>query len=193
MFNNSSGWRCISLVVNMNPPNDPAVTIAQGKFLRLVSQGTWEYADRMGASGAVLIVAITPERKLVLVEQYRIPLGCYAIELPAGLVGDIPGEEHEALQIAAERELLEETGYTAAEWHWLMTGPSSPGMTTELQSLFLAKNLRREHAGGGDHTEDIIVHEIPLDEVTGWLQAQHAAGKHIELKIYAGLYFALQP
>jgi ADP-ribose pyrophosphatase len=175
----------------MTPPTDPPVTFAQGKYLRLISQGTWEFADRMGASGAVLIVAITPEQKLVLVEQYRIPLGCYAIELPAGLVGDIPGEEHEALQIAAERELLEETGYSAAEWQWLMTGPSSPGMCSELQSLFLAKNLTREHSGGGDHTEDIIVHEIPLDELPQWLMKQHTAGKAIDTKVYAGMYFAL--
>lgn len=175
----------------MNPAAEPAVTLAQGKYLRLVSQGTWEYADRTRASGAVVIVAVTPERKLVFVEQYRIPLGCNAIELPAGLVGDVPGEEHEALQIAAERELLEETGYTAKEWHWLITGPSSPGMCTELLSLFLAKDLTREHAGGGDATEDIVVHEIPLDQVPNWLLAQHAAGKAIDTKVYAGLYFAL--
>jgi len=175
----------------MKSTDEPAVTLAQGKYLRLVSQGTWEYADRTHASGAVVIVAVTPERKLLLVEQYRIPLGCRAIELPAGLVGDVPGEEHEALQIAAERELLEETGYTAAEWQWLMTGPSSPGMCTELLSLFLAKNLSREHAGGGDSTEDIVVHEIPLAEVPQWLHAQHAAGKAIDTKVYAGMYFAL--
>ena len=179
-------------LINMNPPAEPAATLYQGKYLRLISHGTGEFADRRGASGAVLIVAITPESKLVLVEQYRIPLGCRAIELPAGLVGDIPGEEHEALQIAAERELLEETGYTAAEWQWLMTGPSSPGMCTELQSLFLAKNLTREHAGGGDQTEDIVVHEIPLAEVPEWLMQQHAAGKQIDLKVYAGMYFALR-
>jgi ADP-ribose pyrophosphatase len=175
----------------MNQSAEPAITLAQGKYLRLVSQGTWEYADRTRASGAVVIVAVTPERKLLLVEQYRIPLGCHAIELPAGLVGDVPGEEHEALQIAAERELLEETGYSAAEWQWLITGPSSPGMCTELLSLFLAKDLKREHAGGGDHTEEIIVHEIPLAEVPSWLMSQHAAGKAIDTKVYAGMYFAL--
>jgi ADP-ribose pyrophosphatase len=175
----------------MNHSAEPAVTLAQGKYLRLVSQGTWEYADRLRARGAVLIVAVTPERKLLFVEQYRIPLGCRAIELPAGLVGDIPGEEHEALQIAAERELLEETGYTATEWQWLMTGPSSPGMCTELMSLFLAKNLSREHAGGGDATEDIIVHEISLDDVPAWLHEQYKSGKAIDTKVYAGMYFAL--
>lgn len=171
--------------------DEPAEILAEGKYLRLVSQGTWEYADRTRASGAVIIVAVTPERKLLLVEQYRIPLGRHAIELPAGLVGDIPGEEHEALQIAAERELLEETGFSAAAWQWLMTGPSSPGLCTEMVTLFLAKNLTREHAGGGDHTEDIQVHEVDLAELPQWLQAQHAAGKAIDPKVYAGLYFAL--
>jgi ADP-ribose pyrophosphatase len=179
-------------ISTMKFTDEPAEILAEGKFLRLISQGTWEYADRIRASGAVLIVAVTPERKLILVEQFRIPLGCHAIELPAGLVGDIPGEEHEALQIAAERELLEETGFSAAEWHWLMTGPSSPGMCTEMATLFLAKQLTREHAGGGDHTEDIVVHEIALAEVPQWLQAQHAAGKAIDPKVYAGLFFATQ-
>jgi ADP-ribose pyrophosphatase len=186
----SPGFKSLVLLVIMKPPTDPPVTLAEGKYLRLIAHGTWEYAARTTASGAVMIVAVTPERKLVLVEQYRIPLGCHAIELPAGLAGDIPGEEHEAFQIAAERELLEETGYTAKKWQWLMTGPSSPGMCTELLTMFLAKDLTREHAGGGDHTEDIVVHEIPLDEVPDWLNKQHAAGKAIDLKIYAGLYFA---
>lgn len=175
----------------MQPTDEPAITLAQGKYLRLISQGTWEYADRTRASGAVVIVAVTPERKLLFVEQYRVPLGCRAIELPAGLVGDIPGEEHEALQIAAERELLEETGYSAAEWQWLMTGPSSPGMCTEMLSLFLAKNLTRQHAGGGDATEDIVVHEISLEAVPAWLQEQYKNGKAIDTKVYAGMYFAL--
>ncbi|MDX1964267.1 MAG: NUDIX hydrolase [Pirellulales bacterium] len=168
----------------------PAKILAEGKFLRLIAKGHWEYADRTQASGAVTIVAVTPENKLVLVEQYRIPLGRNAIELPAGLSGDIPGEEHEALQTAAERELLEETGYTAAEWQWLTGGPSSAGLSTELITFFLARGLTKVHAGGGDDHENIIVHEIPLAEVPAWLARRHAEHVAIDPKVYAGLYFA---
>jgi len=169
----------------------PRRILAEGKYLRLISEAHWEYADRTRATGAVIIVAVTPEKKLLLVEQYRIPLGCNAIELPAGLVGDVPGEEHEALQTAAERELLEETGYSAREWHWLTGGPSSAGLSTELVTFFLADGLTKVHDGGGDHHEQITVHEVPLDSIATWLAARHNAKIAIDPKIYAGLYFAL--
>ncbi|HEX4000846.1 MAG TPA: hypothetical protein VHX65_20025, partial [Pirellulales bacterium] len=68
----------------------PPKTLASGKYLRLLAQAHWEFAERVNATGAVVIVAMTDERKLLLVEQYRIPVGCRVIELPAGLVGDVP-------------------------------------------------------------------------------------------------------
>ncbi len=72
------------------PPGTPVVPLYTGKYLRLVAQGTWEYADRSRSTGAVNIVAITPDESLIVVEQYRVPLQRPAIELPAGLVGDTP-------------------------------------------------------------------------------------------------------
>ncbi len=169
--------------------NDSPIIMASGKYLRLIRRGHWEYAERTGSIGAVTIVAVTPEQELLLVEQYRIPLSAGVIELPAGLSGDIAGEEHEALAAAARRELLEETGYEAAEMHWLTTGPTSAGLANEVVSFFLARGLIRVHDGGGDANENITVHRVPLASADDWLAAHAAEGRQIDPKIYAGLYF----
>lgn len=166
--------------------------LASGKHLRLVSKQGWEFVERHSASGVVGIVAVTPDERLLLVEQFRLPIGCIAIELPAGLAGDVLGQELEDLETAARRELLEETGYAAERLTYLATGPSSAGLTNETVVLFLAEGLRQESAGGGDGNENITVHAIPLDEVAPWLQMRAAEGALIDLKIYAALYFLRQ-
>ena len=96
-----------------DPSSAPREILAQGKFLRLVRQGTWEYSERLGISGVVGIVPVTDAGEIVLVEQFRVPTGRPVLELPAGLVGDIPGQEQEPFEAAAARELEEETGYRA--------------------------------------------------------------------------------
>jgi ADP-ribose pyrophosphatase len=168
------------------PP--PIEVMAAGKYLRLVKRGHWEYADRHTCTGAVAVVAITEDRRLLLVEQYRIPLLKNVLELPAGLVGDVPGEQHEEMATAARRELVEETGYEAAEMRWLAAGPSSAGLTSEVVDFFLATGLQRVGAGGGDHHENIVVHEVSLDTAPQWLAERAAAGVLIDPKVYAGLY-----
>src|SRR5437764_10092164 len=100
-------------------------TLYAGKFLALVQEERWEYVDRIGVTGAAIILAVTDEQKLLLVEQYRIPVHARTIELPAGIVGDEPGSSDEGLADAAKRELLEETGYTAERIESLTTGPAS--------------------------------------------------------------------
>jgi ADP-ribose pyrophosphatase len=171
-------------------PNDRPVCLAEGTHLRLVSRGHWEYAERTVASGAVMIVAVTPEERVIFVEQFRIPLGCAAIELPAGLVGDLPADAGEPLATAADRELIEETGYAAERLEMVGTFSTSAGLTSETVTLFVAHHLRRVGEGGGDHHEQITVHEIPLAEVDRWLAEQTAAGKMIASTVYTGLYFA---
>ena len=166
----------------------PIEVMAAGKYLRLVKRGHWEYADRHTCTGAVAIVAITDDRRLLLVEQYRIPVGKHVLELPAGLVGDVPGEQHEEFAVAARRELVEETGYEAGEMRWLVAGPSSAGLTSEVVDFFLATNLKRVGAGGGDHQENIVVHEVPLDAIRQWLAERAAGGILIDPKVYAGLF-----
>lgn len=160
--------------------------------MRLVRRGKWEFVERTNARGATAIVALTDTGRLVLIEQPRPALGGMAVELPAGLVGDTPGEELEDIAVAAGRELLEETGFTAARIEQVAAGPSSPGLTSECINIFVATGLRKVGPGGGDATEEITVHEVPLAEVPAWLAARVARGAQVDLKVYAGLYFAHQ-
>ena len=167
-------------------------TIADGKHIALVRRGAWEYAARKGISGIVGIVAVTEDRRLVLVEQDRPPVNRRVIELPAGLAGDDAGHRGEDLAAAARRELLEETGYAARDMRRLAAGAASAGMTDEIITLFLATGLTKAGPGEGDGSEDITVHEVPLEGILAWLAAREAEGRLIDLKVYAGVYFARQ-
>ena len=164
-------------------------TLCNGQWLRLRRRGRWEFAERVNAQGGVIIVAVTPEDRLLLVEQYRAAIQSKTIEMPAGLVGDLQGSADESAVAAAEREIVEETGYRAGRIEFLMSGPSSAGMTNEIMSFVRAHDLVREHAGGGDHTEDIIVHEVPRAEAATWLLDRMREGYSIDPKLFAGLYF----
>lgn len=168
------------------------ITLYTGKYLSLVKEDHWEYAERVNATGAAIILAVTNEQKLLLVEQYRIPVHCQTIELPAGIIGDEADHSNESQAEAARRELREETGYDAGHIEILTTGPSSSGLTSELVTLFQATGLRKVSAGGGIANEKIIVHEVPLAEVATWLEAKVREGFMIEPKVYAGLYFLLK-
>ncbi len=168
----------------------PPQTLAEGKFLRLVARGHWEYAERTSATGAVTIVAIVDDSRLLLVEQFRIPLGAPAIELPAGLAGDSGATDDTSLADTALRELLEETGYEASEMTPLVAGPTSAGLTSEVIHFFLARGLKRVHAGGGDDHEQIVVHEAPLSGIEQWLADRAASGVYVDPKIFAGLWLA---
>ena len=164
--------------------------LCEGRYLRFVRRGTWEYVERRNISGIVGLVPVTDEGQLVLVEQYRPPVARNVIELPAGLVGDRPEEPEETLLAAARRELLEETGYEAGRIEPLTEGAASAGSADEILTLLLATNLRKVGPGGGDAHEQITVHLVPLDQAAAWLDAKRQAGLVIDLKVYAGLYFA---
>jgi ADP-ribose pyrophosphatase len=174
----------------MNPPS--TTTLHTGKFLALIKEGHWEYVDRTNATGAALILAVTPEQNVLLVEQYRIPVHARTVELPAGIIGDEPGDADESKAEAARRELLEETGYSAEHIEALTTGPACSGLTSERVTLFQATGLQRTGKGGGVAHEDITVHEVPLNEILPWLEAKAKTGVLIDPKVYAGLFFARQ-
>ncbi len=162
----------------------------EGRFLRFVNNGGWEYVERCRTSGVIAIVALSRDRKVILVEQFRPPINARTIETPAGLAGDIVGQEHESLEIAARRELEEESGYTGGRWQELGTSASSAGLTTEMITFFSAVDVERTSAGGGDASENIIVHEIPLTDLRNWLATKAAEGLIVDHKIYAGLTMA---
>lgn len=163
-------------------------TLAAGKYLALVQDEHWEYVTRTASSGVVVIIGITPQDEVVLVEQYRPPVKRSVIELPAGLVGDLPEHLGESLESAARREFLEETGYEASSLRFLAEWPSSAGLTSETVTVFVADGLVKRHAGGGDETESIRVHTVPVSNIIVWLHDKITRGYHVDPKIYACLY-----
>lgn len=173
--------------------NEELTTLASGKFLTLVKRGKWEFVQRANASGVAVVIAVTPEGKLLLTEQFRPPIESNLIELPAGLAGDTQGSEDEALHSAAHRELEEETGYQANEMQEMTFGPSSAGLSAEIIHFFLASGLKKVSLGGGVDGEEIIVHEVPLSEVEGFLAQKQAEGCLIDYKVFVGLYFVHRP
>lgn len=136
-------------------------TLGAGRFLRLVAAEHWEYIERINASGVVAVAAVTEDERLLIVEQHRPPVGGPVLELPAGLCGDDPGASGEPLELAACRELLEETGHQVPGGpeglQLLFTVPSSAGLTSEVVTIFGARRgaeggrgwggRRREHRG----------------------------------------------
>jgi len=163
----------------------------EGKYLRVRVSGTWEYAERPNSPAGIVIVAVTPENKLLLTEQYRVPLQKNVIELPAGLAGDEHYSGEEFVE-AARRELREETGYEAAEWEQLVGGPTSAGLSNEIVVLFRGRNLRKVAKGGGTEGEKIQVHEVLVSDVPKWLKEREKGGVAIDPRIYGGLFFLLQ-
>jgi len=164
--------------------------LATTPFLRLIDRDGWIFVERPNSTGVVTIIPLTPERRLLLVEQFRAPLGRKVIEFPAGLMGDEPGHENEDPVASARRELIEETGYEARDLEMVATTATSPGMATELVHFILAWNLVRVGAGGGVGGENIVVHEVPIADGRAWLREQEAKGLVIAAKVFAGLYFA---
>lgn len=164
-------------------------TVYAGKFLQFKKKGKWEFVERDHCTGVVAVLAITEACEMVLVEQFRPAIGKRIIELPAGLAGDIEGENDETLEASAKRELLEETGYSADSMEYLTEGPSSAGLTTEIITFFRARGLHRVNSSGGDGSEDIVVHIVPMDHLTPWLQEKVKQGCSIDYKLYAALCF----
>jgi ADP-ribose pyrophosphatase len=151
-----------------------------GQFVVAKRRGRWEYAGRARGIRAAVILAIDAG-EVILVEQFRVPLGRFCLELPAGLIGD-ETEGEEALESAA-RELEEETGYRAAQWEDLGEFWSSPGMLEESFTLLKATGLSKVGDGGGTGDEDIVVHRVPLDRLAATIAEHRARGHALDAKL----------
>lgn len=152
--------------------------VAVSKLVRIrcdtVRMPDGDVADRdvVEHPGAVAVVALDRDDQVLLIRQYRHPVGRQLWEIPAGL-RDIPGEP---LLATAQRELLEEAGYRAASWHVLTDYFTSPGFSTERLRIFLATDLalvpesEREYVP--DHEEaHLLVEWVPLEAVVSGILA----------------------
>jgi ADP-ribose pyrophosphatase len=157
----------------------------EGRFITAKRRGRWEYVGRARGIHAAVILAIDEDadggRHVLLVDQFRVPLGRRCIELPAGLVGD--NEEGEESALAAIRELEEETGYRAGRMEAAGDFYSSPGMVSESFCLFRAHDLEKTGEGGGVDGEDICVHRVPIADVPGRIASWRAEGFAIDVKL----------
>ena len=159
----------------------------RGSFLELASINGWEFAHRVRGSNPVGIVAMTRDQQVILISQYRVPVGKVCVEIPAGLVGD--SGETEEWKAAALRELREETGYAADDAVVLTEGPTSAGLTDECITLVRALGVRKAGEPEPDGDENIEVHLVPLKDVDAFLQHRVALGNLVDAKVYAALYF----
>lgn len=160
---------------------EPEQTVWQGKFITAKVKGKWEYVSRARGIKAAVILAIDDEQHVILVEQFRVPLGRACIELPAGLIGD-NGESENATD-AAVRELEEETGYRAARMDTLGEYYSSPGMVSESFTLLRASGLTKVGPGGGVDGEDITVHRVPITGIGQFIAESRARGLGIDVRL----------
>ncbi|KQS03944.1 NUDIX hydrolase [Sphingomonas sp. Leaf357] len=155
-------------------------TVWQGKFIAAKRRGQWEYVSRARGIQAAVIVAIE-DGHVILVEQFRVPLGRRCLELPAGLVGD--EQAGEDVLTSAARELEEETGYRADRVESMGDYFSSPGMVSEGFTLVRATGLTRVSEGGGTADEDIVVHRVALADLPVFVEEKRTAGVGIDVKM----------
>ena len=164
----------------------PPEIMCEGKFVRLLKRGKWEYASRAGGINAVVILA-EHDGKVILVDQPRVGPDCRCVELPAGLVGDVDPDA--TVESTAIKELEEETGFTAERVERLGDFYASPGMLSESFTLVRVQGVRRIGEGGGDEHEDINVHLVARADIPNFLEQKRAEGFGIDVKLLIFLGF----
>lgn len=164
----------------MTTDAEPEEIMWQGRFITAKTRGKWEYVSRARGIKAAVILAVE-DGHVLLVEQYRVPLGASCIELPAGLIGDHDAGE-DALTSAA-RELEEETGYRAGRLDIVGEFFSSPGMVSESFTLVRATGLNKVGDGGGVDGENIIVHRVALAQLPAFVADKRAEGCVVDVKL----------
>jgi len=172
---------------NYNRIKDKKI-VWEGKYLRSViityvdfsgKLRAWEAYERVHCKGIVVIVPVTDSNEVLLVKQFRPPVQKSVIEFPAGL-----NDKEETLECAAQRELLEETGYMAKEMLFLAEGPLSSGASGEIVTAFLAKGLEFRGTGQKDETEDIEVIKVPIQGFFERVSELCGERNYIDLKVF---------
>jgi ADP-ribose pyrophosphatase len=153
-------------------------TIFEGKKVVVRERDGWEFVERKSAKEAVAVIAVTDAGEVVLTEQYRRPVDARVIDWVAGLI-----EEFDVVE-TARRELEEEAGFTCETIERLASGPTSPGITSEIVHVVHARGLRRSGPGGGVGGEKIAVHLVPERELAEWLRRKEAEGVLVDLKVW---------
>lgn len=167
--------------------SDEAEVLFEGRHMLFLRRRGWEYAEHKTAKEAALVVALTDDGRIVLVEEFRHAVNAPVISPPAGLVGDEGPEE--AIS-AARRELSEETGYEAASFEFLARGPGSAGQSSEIVVFFLARGARLSGEQAPHDRGQIRVHAVPVVDLPAWARQREAEGILVDPKLWAGLYLA---
>jgi ADP-ribose pyrophosphatase len=174
-------------------------TAWEGSFIRAVlleykdSRGgtkVWEAVERVNCNGIVAIIPVTSDGDLLLIRQFRPTMNCYVIEFPAGL-----NDKGEELLEAARRELVEETGYMSEDFELLAEGPISIGLSTEMLTVYVAKDVRPASQELRDkcpidETEDIEVIRSPLSAAYETIESYRKNGDLVDIKIYGFIELA---
>ena len=166
-----------------NQTDEPEEIQWAGKFITARTRGKWEYVTRARGIRAAVILAIDADDHVLLVEQYRVPLGKPCLELPAGLIGDDDSSSGEDPAAAAARELEEETGYRAARIEVIGEFYSSPGMVSESFTLVRAHGLTKVGPGGGTEGENITVHRVARSHLPQFVEMARARGLGIDVRL----------
>lgn len=132
---------------------------------------------------AVITFGLTRANEVLMIEQYRHPIGARSLELPGGLVE--AGEDTEA---AARRETNEETGYQFSTWEYLGRVAANPGILNNFTHIFLAKGGVPQPTGNSDWQEDIQLHLVPLTQ----LRERVFSGRMIQSLHITACIFALE-
>ncbi len=164
----------------MSGGDDGPHVMWEGKYVRALKRGRWEYVSRVGEVRAVVILA-EHDGKTILVDQPRIAVGGRCLELPAGLVGD--EDKSATVEGTAVKELEEETGFTADRIERLGDFHSSPGMLSESFALVRAHGVAKIGEGGGNDDEDIRVHLVTRDDIPAFVEQKRADGFAIDVKL----------
>ena len=159
------------------------IRVAQGTFR--APDGSTFTRDLIRHPGAVAVVPLLADGRLVLVRQYRAPIDAELLELPAG-IRDVEGEP---TATTAERELLEETGYRAGRVEFLTRFANSVGFSDEEVEIFLARDLTlADKSLQGIEEQHMTVELVPLGDALGLIEE----GQLRDAKTVVGVLLALR-